>query len=657
MGLSGKDSPFLWEKCTFHTVCFLGINNTMCHLKLSPLIGNNAVLQEGVPVPVRGEALPEAEITVSFMGKTYQTRSEGGKWRVLLDSQVSGGPHTMEITARESGVPVQKPEKISIENIYIGDVWICSGQSNMELPMQRLKDNYPEEWGSPNPLIRQFKVSQEWDFSGPRPAVGGSWASASGVTLDGFSGTAWFFANAIFENHHTPIGLINAAWGGTPAEAWMSRGALAAFPEKLALANLYADTALCDEIIRKNAAEVKAWQDQVDAADDGMVAEWHRPETDVSLWSEMNLPGNFSENEDGLANFCGVIWLRREFNVNGEFLAGESKIWLGTIVDADTVFINGICVGNTTYRYPPRKYTVPAGLLREGKNTVVIRVVCCNGQGGVTKDKDFRIFSEKGNIELSGTWKYRVGARAEPRPEEFFFQRQPTGLFNAMIAPILDFPCKGVIWYQGESNDRNPREYGALFPALINDWRAQKQQPDLPFLFVQLPVWGAPEENNESSSWAIIREAQCSALALPFTGMAAGLDLGEWNDLHPLNKKDIGRRLALAAEKLVFKKSNTAPGPMLRGIERRGEKLLLTFDNCGKGLTAREKPHVSVMSGGNLIRLPAVIESPECLSVDISSVKNPEKVLYAWASNPRDRQLYNADGLPMVPFRVDLSNE
>jgi sialate O-acetylesterase len=226
-----------------------------------------------------------------------------------------------------------------------------------------------------------------------------------------------------------------------------------------------------------------------------------------------------------------------------------------------------------------------------------------------------------------------------------------------MIAPVLDFPCKGVIWYQGESNDRNPLEYGALFPALINDWRAQKQYPDLPFLFVQLPIWGEPEENNESSAWAIIREAQCSALSLPFTGMAAGLDLGEWNDLHPLNKKDIGRRLALAAEKLVFKKSNTAPGPMLRGVERRGEKLLLTFDNCGKGLTAQEKPHVSVMSGGNLIRLPADIESPECLSVDISSVKTPEKVLYAWATNPRDRQLYNTDGLPAIPFRADLSNE
>jgi sialate O-acetylesterase len=627
-------------------------------LKISPLISNNTVLQEGLPVPVRGESSPEAEITVSFLGKTYQTRAEGGFWRVLLDSQVAGGPHKMEITARESGTPSQKPEKILIENIYIGDVWLCSGQSNMELPMQRLKDNYPEEWETPNPLIRQFKVPQEWDFAGPRQFCGGSWACASKETLEGFSGVAWFFANAILENHRTPIGLINAAWGGTPAEAWMSRGALAGFPEKQALATKYNNPAFCDEVIRKNAVELKAWQDQLDAEDVGMVADWHRPEDDVSQWNEMTLPGNFSEvsSANELKNFCGVVWLRKDFNVTGEFPAGEAKIWLGTIVDADMVFINGICVGNTTYRYPPRKYTVPAGLLREGKNTVVIRVVCCSGEGGVTKDKDFRIFSGGCAVELDGVWKYRVGARAGPRPEEFFFQRQPTGLFNAMIAPLLDIPCKGVIWYQGESNDRNPNEYAALFPALINDWRAGKKQPDLPFLFVQLPIWGEPEENNESSGWAIIREAQCSALALPYTGMAAGLELGEWNDLHPLNKKGIGRRLALAAEKVVFKKSNTAPGPMLKKIERRGEKLLLTFDNCGKGLTAGEKPHVSVVAGGKMFRLPADIEGPECLSIDISSVKdkNPERVLYAWASNPCDRQLFNADGLPVIPFRAEI---
>jgi sialate O-acetylesterase len=603
---------------------------------------------------VWGEAAPGAEIAVSFRGKAYHARADsGGAWRLFLDSQVPGGPYAMEISAGEGG-------PLLLEDLYVGDVWICSGQSNMEMPMERLKDEFPQEWEPPvNALIRQFKVPQEWEFSGPRQELsGGCWTAASAETLHDFSGTAWFFARSLFDQHKTPVGLINASWGGTPAEAWMSRDALAAFPEKIALGDQYADPALRDEIARANEAQVKAWEAKLATADAGLAAAWHKPETDVSQWGEITLPGDFAEA--GLAGFCGVIWLCREFEVSGEFAAGESRLWLGTIVDADTVYVNGVEVGTTTYRYPPRKYPIPAGLLHEGKNRIVIRVTCCNsGCGGVTRDKDFRFFSANGRIELGGVWKYRAGAGANPRPAEFFTQRLPMCLYNAMIAPLLGYSCKGVIWYQGESNDGNCHEYAALFSALINDWRDKKRtfQPephDLPFLFVQLPIFGEAGENNEADSWAIIRDAQRSALSLPATGMAAGLDLGEWNDLHPLNKKDIGRRLALAAERVVFNNPNTAPGPLLRVIERRDSRLFLTFDNCGKGLTAREEPHVGVIAGGKTHRLPAVIESADCLSVDISTLPNAEKLLYAWTNNPRDRQLFNSDNLPAIPFRTAI---
>jgi len=613
-------------------------------------------MQEGAAVPIRGKAAPGAAVAVLFRSKTYYTRADsGGAWRLFLDKQVSGGPHTLEISADTEG------EKVIIEDVYIGDVWICSGQSNMEMPMQRLRDNFPEEWETPvNSLIRQFKVPQEWDFSGPREELrGGAWAAASPETLNEFSGTAWFFARTLYEKRPIPVGLINAAWGGTPAEAWMSRGALAVFPEKIALGRQFADSAFCDAITNKNAAVIKAWDDELTAADSGLTQTWQRPETDVSAWDEITLPGDFAEA--GLKGFCGALWLCKEFEASEAFARGESRLWLGTIVDSDTVYINGVEVGNTGYRYPPRKYPVPAGLLHAGKNRIVIRVVCCNGNGGVTRDKDFRLFSENDRIELGGIWKYRAGINVGSRPEEFFMQRQPTGLFNAMVAPILDYPCKGILWYQGESNDSKPSEYAALLNALIKDWRNKRQQTlpreprDIPFLLVQLPIFGAPGENNESDSWAIIRQAQYSALSLPATGMAAALELGEWNDLHPLNKKDVGRRLALAAERVVFKNENTAPGPVLRNIEKRDEKLFLYFDNCGGGLTAGEQPHVSVIADGKASRLPADITGPECLSVDISALKNPETLLYAWANNPRDRQLYNADGLPMIPFRVNIS--
>ena len=595
-----------------------------------------------------GKSPPNAFIGVSFLGKTYHTQAdETGAWRLVMDSAAFGGPFTLEASIEGDA------EIIYINDVYVGDVWLCSGQSNMELPMQRLRDDFAGEWEAPvNALIRQFKVPQEWDFSGPRrECCSGSWAAASPETLDEFSATAWFFAQTIFEKYTIPIGLINASWGGTPVEAWMSREGLSAFPHKIAQGEQCADPAFCGAISKKTEDAIAAWEENVRRLDAGWAGQWHKVETDHSQWGEITLPGDFTAA--GLAGLCGVVWLRTEFTVPPGFPNQAAKLWLGTIIDSDTVFINGAEVGCTAYRYPPRKYTVPAGLLHEGVNVLVMRVVCCNGQGRVTKDKEFRLFAGNSRIELAGTWQFRVGMNAGAvRPEAFFFQRQPMGLFNAMIAPLLDFPCKGVIWYQGESNDGNSGEYAALFTALIQDWRDKKRQGELPFLFVQLPIYGEPEENNESPSWAIIREAQASALSLPATGMAAGLDLGEWNELHPVNKKDIGRRLALAADSVVFKNTNTAPGPRPQSVQRRQERLFITFDNCGAGLTARETPYVSIAAGGGLFRLPATIEGPECLSIDISSIKNPEKVLYAWANNPRDRQLFNADGLPVIPFRA-----
>jgi len=617
---------------------------------VSPLIGNGMVFQRGVSVPVWGKATPGTWVSVRFLDKVHRVKTglDGG-WRVLLGSQPCGGPYEVTISASR--------KKITFKDIYFGDVWVCSGQSNMEMPMQRLRDNFPEEWEAPvNPMIRQFKVPQEWDFSGPREELaGGCWSVASPETLHEFSGTAWFFAREMSENHGTPIGLINAAWGGTPVEAWMSHDALAAFPEKIALRNKYVDPVFCKTLVKRSEAAIKAWYDEIAIGDRGLVEKWHKPQAVFSQWGKITLPGNFARAS--MDKFCGTVWLRKQVEVGAEFAESDTSLWLGTIVDADTVYVNGTQVGSTTYQYPPRKYTVPAGLLRPGKNWIVIRVVCCNGNGGVTEGKDFRLFSGDESVELDGTWEYRVGVRAsKPCPEPFFLQRQPMGLFNAMIAPMLGFPCKGILWYQGESNDSRPEEYEKLFAAHVADWQGKwrRADEDMPFLFVQLPIWGKPGENDESSSWAILRGAQRSALSLPSTGMAVGLDLGEWNDLHPLDKKGIGHRLALVAERLVFKKRNSSPGPLLRGVRHSQGKLFLVFSNCGLGLVADEKPYVTVIAGGRHHRLPAKIEDLDCLSVDVSSVQNPERVLYAWAGNPRDRQLYNSEGLPVIPFRAEI---
>ncbi|MDR0316213.1 MAG: hypothetical protein LBH97_04855 [Treponema sp.] len=632
-------------------------------MSLSPLFSNGMIIQQGVPFPVRGRSKVSdtGRVSVIFSGNTYYAQpDQEGKWQLTLDPVPAGGPYTMGIESAE--------EKITIEDIYSGDVWLCSGQSNMEMQMERLRDDFSEEWMPREfPPIRQFKVPQEWDFTGPREDLqGGSWIAAAKENLHEFSGTAWFFAKKMYEKYHIPIGLICTAWGGTPVESWMSGEALVNFPFKIAQGAQYADPTYCTAIASQNIAEIQEWEEHLIREDRGLSEKWQKPETDISGWDTLDLPGNFAEaelsGERPLVRFCGIIWLCREFDASADLAACDAKLWLGTITDADTVYINGVETGNTGYRYPPRKYRIPAGLLHEGKNRIVIRVNCASGDGGITRGKPFRVFSETtpaGCLELAGTWKYRIGAVARcnaPRPEAFFFQRQPMGTFNAMIAPVLQYPLKGVIWYQGESNDPNPREYAVLFKAMIQDWRNKSGQKNLPFLFVQLPIFGSPAENNEASSWAIIREAQKDALSLPATGMAAGLDLGEWNDLHPINKKDVGFRLFLAAEQTVFNNKNTSPGPMLMGLEQRQNRLFLTFANCGSGLRTQGQAFVSVTTGSSQHRLPADIEGPDTVSVNISSIEHerPEKILYAWENNPRDRQLFNSEGLPMIPFRFIL---
>jgi sialate O-acetylesterase len=611
------------------------------------------VLQAGAAFPACGTARAGADIAAQFCGKIYNAAAGAdGAWKLLLDGQEPGGPYVLAISAQAPDYS----ESIEINDIYCGDVWLCAGQSNMEMTMDRLKDDFAEEWLPPvNALIRQFKVPQESDFSGPRRELaGGSWITAAPETLRDFSGTAWFFAKKLYEKRPVPIGLIATAWGGTPIESWMSREALADFPLKIAEGDQYAGQNKRDEITTKTASALEEWQTNCNQEDMGIAQSWQKPETDISGWKEMALPGDFAGA--GVKDFCGIIWLCREFDVTADLAGRDAKLWLGTITDADTAYVNGVEVGNTTYRYPPRKYDVPAGLLRKGTNRITIRVTCNGGDGGVTTDKPFRIFSGDTAIELAGGWKYNIGFTAPARPAEFFFQWQPMGNYNAMIAPILRFPLKGIIWYQGESNGGNAHEYADLFASMIRDWRKTSGNAALPFLFVQLPIFGQPEDDSEESSWGLIREAQAAALALPMTAMAAGLDLGEWNDIHPLNKKGIGQRLALAAEKLLYNEDNSSPGPALRKVNYNGKTLLLRFDNCGAGLVAvgRQTPLITIVTKEGSVSLAAEIHRPDALSVRMFGINNPLKALYAWANNPRNRQLYNSDGLPALPFKVEL---
>jgi len=633
----------------------------MKDLPMSPFFSDGMILQRDSLFPIWSLR----KITVIFLGKTYEAKSTDGKWLVTLDPVSAGGPFEMQIKSND--------ESVTIKDIYSGDIWLCSGQSNMETPMERLRDNFSEEWEIKEyPVIRHFKVPSQWDFSSPREDIsGGSWLKPSKETLASFTATPWFFAKYMYEKYQIPIALINTAWGGTPLESWMSREALADFPQKIAIGAQYADTAKCKEITGRSASAISEWEKNIAHEDIGIPKDWKNQVTDISSWDDITLPGDFSDA--GLVKFCGALWLAKDFEVGEDFAAQEVKVWLGTITDSDTVYINGVEIGNTGYRYPPRKYACK-GLVKKGKNRIVIRVICNNGDGGITINKPFRIFTDDESVELGGEWKYKIGIKAQMRPEEFFFHSLPMGNFNAMIYPFLKYPVKGVIWYQGESNDFNPNEYNKLFPLMINDWRRKNNNEKLPFIFVQLPIFKEPSDNNETHGWAIIREAQANAMSLPNTGMACALELGEWNDLHPLNKKDVGYRLFLAADKTLFAADNTSPGPTVSRFEHQQGKINIFFNNCGTGLKIVNTPSsltdscplceknpntafVSVIGEDVQVRLPAKIESANSISIDISGIKNPKRILYAWANNPRDRQLFNSDGLPALPFKIELKQE
>jgi sialate O-acetylesterase len=376
---------------------------------------------------------------------------------------------------------------------------------------------------------------------------------------------------------------------------------------------------------------------------------------DASKWPTMNLPTFWDEG--GLGPVNGVVWFRREFDVPASMVGRPAKLWLGSIVDNDTTYINGTPVGSTDYRYPPRIYDVPENLLKAGKNIIVMRVFNTADRGGFIKDKPYELTAVGQTIDLKGKWQYKVGAISDPMSTPTNVQYQPSGLFNGMLAPLLNYTIKGVIWYQGESNVGRAEEYQKMFPALITDWRQKWKQGDFPFLYVQLANYLESQEQPSEGGWAELREAQLKTLSVPNTAMVVASDVGEWNDLHPLNKKDVGERLALAAQKVAYGDKNVVhSGPIYRSMKVEGNKIIITFTNVGGGLVVKgggELRHFAIAGAeGKFIWAKAKIQDDKVV-VWNDQIPNPVVVRYAWADNPEGANLYNKEGLPASPFRTN----
>ena len=624
----------------------------IAQVRLPRLVGDGMVLQREVETRVWGWASSGEHIALEFADSTYQTTSDSsGNWKVRLAAHKGGGPFDMRIKASN---------EIVLHDILFGDVWICSGQSNMELPMSRVSPIYSDVIASStNSFIRQFYVPQKYDFVQTHMDVdSGKWLSAGPQTILKFSAVAYFFGKAVYEKYHVPIGLINASLGGSPAESWICEEALKAFPAYYSEADRFKDEKLIRDIEQSDKKRIDAWYDELKKKDDGYKnpsQPWFDPSLKTQGWEEMNVPGYWADTKLGPLN--GVVWFRKEFDVQSSMVGKPAMLILGRIVDADSVFVNGIFVGTTSYQYPPRRYPMPSDILNKGKNLIVVRVINSGGKGGFVPDKQYAIVAGSETIDLKGAWQCRVGATMNPLAAQTFIRWIPAGLFNGMIAPLLNYRIKGVIWYQGESNASRPADYTRLLSTLISDWRGHWDEGDFPFLFVQLPNFLEAKAEPSESNWASLREAQMKTLAVPNTAMAVTIDIGEWNDIHPLDKKDVGERLALAAEHTAYGDTGVvSSGPLYNAMTINDNKVEVTFTHIGGGLLAKGgtdlKGFAIAGTDKKFVWAHARIENDRVI-VWSAEVEHPLAVRYAWADNPAGANLYNQEGLPASPFRTD----
>jgi sialate O-acetylesterase len=612
-------------------------------IKLPTLVSDGMVLQRNQKLNVWGKADAGEKVEVKFLNKNYKTTADPtGNWKITLPEQKAGGPYTMTIN------------EITLKNILIGDVWLASGQSNMELPMRRLTPLYADEIkNANNQNIRFFTVPQKYNFKSPQTELdGGKWESTNPQTILNFSGVAYFFAKELSQKNKVAVGIIHASLGGSPIQAWMDENSLKKYPEYLDEAKKWQNDELIKSTESGEQALSKAWYAELDQSDIGLNQHWENFDLNDSDWKTMNIPGSWEDKE---GSFEGSVWFRKEINLTKNQAGKAAFLNLGRIKDADVTYINGVKVGNVTYEYPPRWYDIPAGVLKEGKNVIVVRITNGSGKGQFIADKPYYLEIGGNKIDLKTEWKYKIGAKMEKMaPGTTFIRWKPTGLYNAMVNPLINYNIKGAIWYQGESNTGKPKEYGDLLTTMILDWRNKWNQKEMPFFTVQLANFMEPKTEPVESNWAELRDQQRQvSLKVPNTGLAVIIDIGEWNDIHPLNKKTVGDRLALQALKVADKKNIVADGPVYQSMKVEGNKIILSFKTGTDdfSLVSELKGFTIKGKDGKYEWAKAKIEGNKII-VWNDTVSNPVSVRYDWADNP-DGNLKNKSGLPASPFTTE----
>ncbi|WP_455584198.1 sialate O-acetylesterase [Bacteroides sp.] len=634
--------------------------NTSAKPVLPAVFSDNMVLQQQTQVPIWGQADKGKTVKVipSWDEKTYTVSTDAqGNWKLEIPTPKAGGPYEISISDGKS---------IKLSNVMIGEVWICSGQSNMEMPLKGWGkvQNFQQEIDNANyPNIRLYQVKKTIS---PIPlttgeSTMGGWQNCSPQTVEEFSAVAYFFARELTQKLNVPVGVIDVTWGGTPAESWTSVEALQRMsdfaPQVSMIQKAQEDMPGAMAIYNR---QIDEWEAQVrskDAGYDGKQPLWADIAYDDASWGTIQLPGLLEEQVDPA--FEGFIWLRREIDLSDEWLKRDLKIELNYIDDDDITFFNGEEIGRTYGVATARHYTVPRNLLRKGKNVLTIRLGDTGGNSGVLGDPAMLYATNgKKKISLAGEWKQHISIfnknEVPQQPQSFqASQIYSTVLYNGMLHPLIPFEMKGVIWYQGEANSDRAYQYRDLFPLMIRDWRNQWNK-NFPFYYVQLASFMARADKPEESAWAELREAQTRTLELEDTGMAVTIDIGDANDIHPKNKQEVGRRLSLIALNQAYGKTNSYSGPLYSHMCMKNNEIELSFNytegqliakgGALKGFTIAGVDHKFYPATARIVDNKVIVSSEQ--------VPYPVAVRYAWANNP-ECNLYNKAGLPASPFRTD----
>ena len=535
-------------------LCLCATSMVDAKVKLPALISDGMVLQREQPIKVWGTADAGESVQVKFLKNATPTGVKGGKLKVAYTVTAdANGRWTLTLPAMKPGGPyILQVNDIELKDILVGDVWLCSGQSNMELPVSRVTDMFRDEIAAyENTNIRQLKVPNIFNFHAPQADLPDyvAWKPLTQENVMNFSALGYFFAKAMYEKNSIPVGLINSSWGGTPVEAWISEEGLKEFPKYINDKRQYEDDAYLKSIKQTEGLSFYRWNTSLYRGDAGLheATPWYAANYNDKDWKTVDL---FSTDwgTNGLNPINGSHWFRKEVEVPQDWNGKEATLRLGCIVDADSVYVNGTFVGTISYQYPPRIYTIPAGVLKAGKNTVTIRLISNNGYPHFVKEKPYKIICGNEEVSLQGEWKYRLGASMPPAPGMMFFCYKPVCLYNAMIAPLQNYGIRGVLWYQGESNVDRRNEYAALLTVLIADWRSTFDNPELPFYIVELADFLSKDDISGRQAWAEMRKEQAKvAETNRNTRLIRNSDLGEWNDIHPLDKKNLGQRAAESA--------------------------------------------------------------------------------------------------------------